>query len=59
MAFLTVLQRALLGRGAKAAARLRDCCGSDADLVKAWRDEISAVFAECCEAKFEDQLQLE
>lgn len=59
MAFLTVLQRALLGRGAKAAAKLRACCGSDADLVRAWRDEVSAVFAECCENKFEESLVLE
>ena len=54
--FLTILKRGLLGRAAKAGARLR-LAGSDAEMADAWRAEIHAVFRECCETGFAEVLE--
>lgn len=56
--FLTVLKRSLLGRGAKAAGRLR-AAGSDVEMQEAWREQIIAVFRECCSQGFGETLSLE
>lgn len=56
--FLTTLKRSLLGRATKAAARLR-AAASDAEMMQAWKDEINAVFGECCEAGFTEKLELQ
>jgi hypothetical protein len=56
--FLTVLKRSLLGRGAKAAGRLRSA-GSDVEMQEAWREQIIAVFRECCSQGFGETLSLE
>jgi hypothetical protein len=49
--FLTVLKRGLLNRGMRAGERLR-AVQSDMELQRAWKEEIEAVFRECCEGRF-------
>jgi hypothetical protein len=56
--FLTILKRSLLGRGAKAAGRLR-AAASDVEMQEAWREQIIAVFRECCSQGFGETLSLE
>jgi hypothetical protein len=56
--FLTILKRSLLGRDAKASARLH-AATSDAETREIWKAEIHAVFRECCENGFGEKLTLE
>lgn len=56
--FLTALKRSLLGRAAKASAKLRNAA-TDSQMVQTWKDEINEVFRECCELEFAEKLELE
>lgn len=56
--FLNILKRSLLNRESKAAVRLREAT-TDQDMKRAWKEEIEAVFRECCENSFGEKLTLE
>ena len=56
--FLTILKRALLGRGTKAAGRLR-AAHSDTEMQEAWREQINAVFRESCATGFGETIASE